>query len=166
MVISPTDLYPLRSGNAWSYDVDTGENTHTLAITRVEALHGPIAIVRTGNSSVKYELREEGIYVTADNAWLFRLPFEEGKTWPARGGRTGRMISTQARVETPAGTFEGCLEVVETGGERELEVRTIYCPFVGPVAVDSTMRSDVSSREVSVRARLRGYDVEGGSLNR
>ncbi len=163
LVIAPVDLYPLRTGNAWSYDVDTGEPSSTLAVTRVETVHGSIATVRTGQGSVRYDIREEGIYVVSDGAWLFRAPFEEGASWPARGGRTGRLVSTEASIETPAGSFSGCLEVVETGGRLDLEVRTIYCPFVGPVAVDSTMRSNVSDREISVHARLRGYDVNGGA---
>jgi hypothetical protein len=112
---------------------------------------------------VKYDIREEGIHVVSEGVWLFRAPFEEGASWPARGGRTGRLVSTEASIETTAGSFSGCLEVVETGGKLELEVRTVYCPFVGPVAVDSTMRSNVSDRVVSVHARLRGFNVNGGA---
>lgn len=161
--IAPIDLYPLRLGNAWSYDVSTGEPLSTLAVTRVETVHGSIVTVRTGQGSVKYDIREEGIHVVSEGVWLFRAPFEEGASWPARGGRTGRLVSTEASIETTAGSFSGCLEVVETGGKLELEVRTVYCPFVGPVAVDSTMRSNVSDRVVSVHARLRGFNVNGGA---
>jgi hypothetical protein len=159
----PINLYPLRSGNAWSYDVNTGEPQSTLAVTRVETVNGSIATVHTGRASVKYEIREDGIRVVSEEAWLFRAPFEEGASWPARGGRTGRLVSTEVAIQTQAGSFTGCLEVVETGGRLELEVRTVYCPFVGPVAVDSTMRSNLSDRSVSVHARLRGYDVSGGA---
>lgn len=161
--IVPINLYPLRPGNAWSYDVNTGEPSSTLAVTRVETVDGSIATVRTGKASVKYEIREDGIRVVSEGAWLFRAPFEEGASWPARGGRTGRLVSTEVSIETQAGSFTGCLEVVETGGKLELEVRTVYCPLVGPVAVDSTMHSNVSDRAVSVHARLRGYDVTGGA---
>jgi len=163
LVIAPIDLYPLRPGNAWSYDVNTGEPSSTLAVTRVATVQGSIATVRTGQGSLKYAISDEGIRVVSEDAWLFRAPLEEGASWPARGGRTGHLVSTEASIETPAGRFSGCLEVVETGGKLELEVRTVYCPFVGPVAVDSTMRSNVSDRSVSVHARLRGYDVSGGA---
>ncbi|MDH3200362.1 MAG: hypothetical protein OEM15_05660 [Myxococcales bacterium] len=163
VAIVPLNLYPLRSGNAWSYDVNTGEPLSTLAVTRVETVNGSIATVRTGQGSVQYEIREDGILVVSEGAWLFRAPFENGESWPARGGRTGRLVSTEVSIQTPAGSFTDCLEVVETGGKLQLEVRTVYCPFVGPVAVDSTMRSNVSDRSVSVHARLRGYDVNGGA---
>lgn len=162
-VIAPIDVYPLRPGNAWAYDVSTGEPPSTLAVTRVETVQGSIATVRTGQASLKYDIREEGIRLVSEEAWLFRAPLEQGSSWPARGGRTGRLVSTEASIETPAGRFSGCLEIVETGGKLELEVRTVYCPFVGPVAVDSTMRSSVSDRAVSAHARLRGYDVDGGA---
>lgn len=164
LTIDPLSLYPLRAGNAWSYDVDTGDADTTLAVTRVESVHGPIVTMRTGETEVRYELREHGVYVISDDAWLFRAPFEEGATWPARGGRTGRVVTTMAAVETPAGRFRGCLEVSETGGRLGLVVTTIYCPFIGPVSVDSTMPSSVSDRTASVRARLRGYDVDPVSI--
>jgi hypothetical protein len=160
--IAPIDLYPLRSGNAWSYDVNTGDPSSTLAVTRVETVDGSVATVRTGEQTVQYEVREDGIRVVSEGAWLFRLPYEDGASWPARGGRTGRLVSTEVSIKTRAGSFTDCLEVVETGGKLELEVRTVYCPSVGPVAVDSTMRSNVSDRSISVHARLRGYRVNGG----
>jgi hypothetical protein len=157
--IDPTDLYPLQTGNAWSYDVDTGEPSTTLGITRVEAFDGRIAEVHTGRAVVRYEVMQEGIRVPPGDAWLIRGPLVEGATWPGRGGRTARLNAVDATVVTPAGTFDRCMEVVETGGKLELEVRTVYCPHVGPVRVDSTMRSNVSDRVVTVSAELRGYDV-------
>ncbi len=158
-VIDPGDLYPLQAGNAWSYDVDTGEASTTLAITRVEAFDGRIAEVHTGRAVLRYEVLAEGIRVSPGPAWLVRAPLAEGATWPGRGGRTARLISTNAAVETPAGTFDQCVEVLETGGKLELEVRTVYCPGVGPVSVRSAMRSNVSDRVVTVSAQLRGYHV-------
>jgi len=157
--IEPSDLYPLQAGNAWSYDVDTGEASSTLATTRVEGFEGHIATVRTGRVVVRYEVLPEGIRVPPDNEWLVRAPLIEGATWPGRGGRTARLASTGTTVETAAGKFERCMEVLETGGKLEFEVRTVYCPGVGPVLVSSTMRSNISDRVVTVSAQLRGYDV-------
>jgi hypothetical protein len=157
--IDPSDLYPLQTGNAWSYDVDTGEASTTLGITRVEAFDGRIAEVHTGRAIVRYEVLPEGIRVPPEDAWLVRAPVVEGATWPGRGGRTARVTSTGATVAMPAGTFDRCVEVLETGGKLELEVRTVYCPGIGPVSVGSTMRSNVSDRVVTVSAQLRGYEV-------
>lgn len=157
--IEARDLYPLQTGNAWSYDVDTGEPSTTLAVTRVESFDGRIAEVRTGQTLLRYEVIREGIRVPSADEWVLRAPFEEGATWPGRGGRTARLVSMGLRVETRAGTFDNCVLVSETGGELELEVQTVYCAMVGPVLVESTMRSNLSDRALTVSARLRGYDV-------
>jgi len=161
--IEPADLYPLQPGNAWSYDVDTGEASTTLAVVRVERLEGGIAEVRTGKAVVRYEVLAEGIRVLPDDRWLIRGPLEEGASWPGRGGRTAKLIALHVTVDTPAGNFDRCIEVLETGGELDLEIRTTYCPDVGPVLVGSTMHSKVSDRTVTVFARLRGYDVTSSS---
>jgi hypothetical protein len=153
------EFFPLHSGNAWSYDVDTGEPSTTLGVTRVEAFDGHLAEVRTGRATVHYELLAEGIRVPPEDVWLLRAPLQEGASWPARGGRTARVVSIDTRIETLAGKFEHCVEVSETGGKLELEIRIVYCPGVGPVALDSTMRSETSDRVVTVFARLRGYEV-------
>lgn len=157
--IDPLDLYPLIEGNAWSYDVDAGDGATTLAITRVDSFDGRIALVRTGRAIIRYEVLPEGIRVPSEDVWLIRGPLREGETWSARGGRTARLGSTRTHAQTAAGRFHDCIEVLETGGKLELEVRTVYCPGVGPVIVESTMRSAVSDRFVTVSARLRGYEV-------
>ena len=157
--LSPGDLYPLRAGNAWSYDVDTGDPTTTLAITKVESFDGRVAEVRTGRSIVRYEVLDDGIRLLPGEAWLLRAPLTPGSEWQGPGGRQARLVAVETTVQTPAGSFERCVEVSETGGKLEVEVRTVYCPGVGPVSVDSTMRSRTSDRAVTVSARLRGFDV-------
>lgn len=161
--IAPRDLYPLQPGNAWSYDVDTGEASTTLAIVRVERSDGRVAEVRTGEALVQYEVLAEGIRVLAEDQWLIRGPLEEGVSWPGRGGRIARLTALDVTVDTPAGSFDRCIEVSETGGELGLDILTVYCPNVGPVLLRSTMRSQVSDRSVTVSARLRGYDVSPSS---
>jgi hypothetical protein len=155
----PHAFYPLESGNAWSYDVDTGDASTTLAVTRVEGRDGMEARVRTGAEVVRYEVLEDGIRTVPEGAWLFRAPFVVGSEWPAPGGRRAQVVSIDAEVSAPAGSFEGCLDVLETGGDLDLEIRTVYCPGVGPVRVESTMRSSVSERSLTVTATLRGYQV-------
>lgn len=164
--VTPSELFPLRVGNAWSYDVDTGEPSTTLGVTRVEEFDGRVAKVRTGRKAVLYEVLDEGIRVPPGDEWLLRSPLEPGATWPGRGGRDARLASKELSIETQAGSFERCVEVVETGGKLELEVRTIYCPGVGPVRVESTMRSKVNERVLKVIAEIRGYDVSSSAASR
>jgi len=157
--LDPLDFYPLRVGHAWSYDVDTGEPSTTLAVTRVEAFDGTIAELRTGESVVRYEVASDGIRLRGADAWLIRAPIRVGATWPAPGGRSAELVSLGAMSETPAGRFDDCLEVLEVGGKLDLEVRTVYCRGIGPTSVTSTMRSKQSARSLTVSARLRGYEI-------
>jgi len=157
--VDPHELYPFGVGHAWSYDVDTGASSTILAVTRVETFDGRLARVHTPRAVVVYEIVSDGIRVPADDAWLIRGPLREGATWPGRGGRVAELVSMTARAETLAGAFEKCVEVLERGGKLELEVRTVYCPGVGPVLIESTMRSNVSQRVLTVSARLRGFTV-------
>lgn len=160
MQLEPRDLYPLNAGNAWSYDVDSGNATTTLAVTRVHSFDGRDAEVRTGEARLRYQVRPEGIFLPEEGAWLIKSPIEEGTAWRARGGRTGRIVATNRSQDTPAGKFEDCVEIREAGGELDLQVRTIYCPRIGPVLVTSTMRSKTSPRSLSVQATLRGYETQ------
>lgn len=155
----PRDFYPMQVGNAWSYDVDTGEGTTTLAVTRVESFDGRVAALRTGKAIVRYEAMPDGIRLATGDAWLLRAPLEVGRTWSAPGGREAELLSRRVSVATPAGTFQSCVEVREVGGKLDLEVRTVYCSGVGPVSVSSTMKSDTGDRALTVVARLRGYSV-------
>jgi hypothetical protein len=157
--IHPVDLYPLQTGNAWSYDVDTGEASTTLVVTRVALFDGRLAEVHTGRAVVRYEVSAEGIRAPTGDGWIIHAPVEQGATWLGRGGRTAQVVSISTTLQTRAGTFDHCVEVLETGGKLGLEVRTVYCPGVGPVSVRSTMRSSVSDRVVTVSAQLRGYEV-------
>jgi len=163
-LVDPLVLYPLQAGNAWSYDVDTGEASTTLAVTRVAGFDGHLAEVRTGGAVVRYEVSAEGIRAPTDDGWIIRAPVEDGATWQGRGGRIAHVISISMALETPAGRFDRCVEVLETGGKPDLEVRTVYCPGVGPVSVRSTMRSSVSDRVVTVSALLRGYEVSASRV--
>jgi hypothetical protein len=162
--IDPRDFYPFSPGNAWSYDVDTAEGSTILAVTVVDAFDGRVAEVRTGRAMVRYEARADGIRIPSEDSWLVRAPLHEGATWPSRGGRTARLVSTGVDAETPAGRFGGCIEILETGGQLDLEVATVYCPGVGPVSVRSTMRSKSSDRVITVSARLRGYEVNPSTV--
>jgi len=169
--IDPARLYPLNDGNVWTYDVDTGVDLSALGISRVVEVQGPRVTVENNGSTqdaIVYELRPEGIFRVASGTWLLRRPIEVGATWPAAGGREARVRSIDERVEVGAGTFEGCVAVVEAeaGATAELAssptgtgqlVETIYCPDIGPVVVDTQLSTELSGQTVHVRGELRAH---------
>ena len=156
--LSPHVLYPLAEGNVWSYDVDTGTGISTLAITRVVSRSGDrFEVSNNGSEPVVYEHREGGIFRPGQDAWLLPAPIEPYAEWPSAAGMSARVVNVDERVTTEAGSFEGCVKVVESGGADGRSIETIYCPGVGPVVVRSELVAELSGMTVVVEARLRGH---------
>lgn len=152
-------LYPMREGAVWSYDVDTGQGLPILAISRITQASESRAEVTVGREAIPYERRPDGLYRPDREAYVLRAPVREGASWDAGDGVTAEVRSTTRSVDTPAGHFEGCVEVVESGGAAGKTVRTVFCPDVGPVEIESSMPMPGQSHVARVTARLRGYDL-------
>ncbi len=161
--VTAARLYPLGPGLVWSYNVDTGlGEPPTLAISQVVGAEGERFEVQNNRSDVVvYERRPEGIWRVASETWLLRNPIEVGAQWDGPGGRTARITSIDEAVETSNQRFEHCVRVEEAGGADGRRIATVYCPDVGPVLVESEMRTQLSGRDATVRAVLLGY----GSTN-
>ena len=168
--LAPATLYPMPEGAQWVYDVDTGgDEPPTLGIYEVVEVHGEqhrIANNRGMNSSgtvrysepVTYEAVGDGIVHVPSGTHVLRAPIADDAEWPAMGGRTAHVTNLEASADVPAGSYEHCVEVTESGGEDGRTVRTIYCPLVGPVLIESSLTSELTQRRVETSARLRSYD--------
>ena len=154
---SPERLFPMTLGSAWSYDVNTGDGEPVLAISRVVERTAAAATIQGGEGRTRYELRPDGIFRSEWGGYLLRGPLQPGATWPAGGGRQARITRTGAAIVTPAGDFQGCVEVEESGAPSGALIATIYCPDVGPVEVRSTLA--MTTGTVVVSARLRGFQI-------
>jgi len=158
---APANLYPLGEGYVWSHEHDDGipDTPHATAVSRVIRHDGERYEVSNGSSSDSFEVRPGGIYQLGRSAWVLKAPIEVGATWPASGGRTARVTSLDERVEVPAGRFEACARIEESGGDAGLSVVTIFCPGVGPVWTQVTQHSDLGGAPVEVVARLLGCNL-------
>lgn len=154
-------LYPLRAGSVWTYDVETGDGPPTLAITRVTARKESEVEVSSGGAPIRYALRDGGLYRPDRGTFLLKPPIRKGASWDAGHGATSEVTDVDKRVATPAGEFSGCVEVRESGGDTPKIVRTVFCPDVGPVELESSMGLAVTGATARVLARLRGYDFSG-----
>ena len=154
-------LYPLRMGSVWTYDVDTGEGVPTLAITRVTGSDGNRAEVSSGSTPIVYETRPDGLFRPDREAYVLKAPIRQGATWDAGAGSQAEVLSVDKQVSTPAGDFTHCVEVRESGGGAGKLVRTVFCPDIGPVEVESSMAMQLSGQTARVLAKLRGYDFSG-----
>jgi hypothetical protein len=162
--LDPARLYPLAVGNVWSFNVRvTGEELPTLHVQRVVAVQGGVVELEAWSGErERYEVSEAGVYRPAYGAWLLRAPVGVGAEWPSAGGRTARVTSVTERWEGAAGAFEGCVRVEEAGGDARLAMVTLYCPGVGPVYVESSMRADTTGATVQNVGELLGYALETG----
>lgn len=171
--LAPTTLYPMSAGSQWVYDVHTGgDEPPTLGIFEVIEHQGAQRSIANNRGMsadgqvrhgepMTYEVTPEGIRHPASGGWVLRAPIAEGAEWPSMGGRTARVLDTEASAEVVAGRYEHCVEVEEQGGEDGRIVRTTYCPEVGPVLIESRMESQLTTRTVATRASLRSYDSGG-----
>jgi hypothetical protein len=157
--LSVDRLYPLRVGAVWSYDVDTGQGLPILAITRVTKASENAAEIMVGKAPIAYERRPEGLYRPDREAFVLQAPVRTGEKWDAGDGATAEVMSVAKTVQTPAGQFQGCAEIVESGSSNGKVVRTVFCPDVGPVEVESSMPSEGGGEAARVVARLRGFDL-------
>jgi hypothetical protein len=157
--LDPKNLFPLGEGYVWNYDVEYGDELPVLGTRTVDRIMGARVELIVGAEREVYELRDEGIYHPATSTWLLKAPIREGAEWPCQGGRLARVTSTSATVEVPAGRFEHCVRVEETGGEANKYVQTVYCPHVGPVFVETRMELTLAEAPASVIGRLRGCNL-------
>ena len=157
-------LMPLAEGNVWTYDAyDQDGHGPTIAgiqVTRGTGGEFTVASLFARDSRETYQLRPEGIYLPDSGGWLLREPVTVGARWPSRNGREAQVVDTDVRITTPRGTFEGCVQINEDGGELEIHVETVYCTDIGVVATASSMTSNMTGMTVTQRAELREYVVE------
>ena len=157
--LSPTSLYPLHQGSAWSYDVDAGDGQLVLATSRVLRVAQGVVEVQSGQGVQRYELTDQGIRrVGGADAYLLRAPIAAGKHWAAGPSTEAHVAALEQTVKTPAGEFEACVVVEEQNAESGQEISTTYCPGVGPVRVESKMQ--VRGQALRVSAVLRGFSLE------
>lgn len=154
-------LYPLRPGSVWTYDVDTGEGLPTLAITRVMARDGNKVEVSSGSQSIAYEVHPDGLFRPDLGSYILRAPVQKGARWDTHAGASAEISDVAKTVISPAGDFQGCVEVRESGGATQKQIRTVFCPDVGPVEIESSLHIALTGQAARVLARLRGYDFSG-----
>jgi hypothetical protein len=155
--LTPTSLYPLRVGYAWSYDVDAGDNQPVLATARVLRVNEGVVDVQSGQEVRHYTLVPEGIR-RDQGSFLLRAPIVAGSHWRSGPDSEAHVIALGQTVETQSGAFRACVVIDEKHPGSGQQVTTTYCPGVGPVRIESQM--EVRGRVVRVRAVLRGFTGE------
>ncbi len=146
---SAVDAYfPLEAGKMYHYLTnDAGEPGMLVAnVTRVDATHGELHI---GSSVKRFTYDAHGVAYQG-GAYVLRMPLEVGTSWPGEHGGTTSIVSVDAQVGVPAGSYGSCIETVEHVVPTA-EYRNTYCPGVGLVLLE------VDTPRGNARIELRRY---------
>ncbi|RMG10707.1 MAG: hypothetical protein D6729_19180 [Deltaproteobacteria bacterium] len=119
----------------WTHRITDANGTAQMRITRVLSVEGGRARLRSGTTEYVYEVRPGGLFLPAHGAWLLPWPLEVGRRWRTAGGEA-RVVETGARMDTPAGTFSGCVVIEAAPPEGQERLRQTFCKGVGPVRVE------------------------------
>ena len=149
-------FFPLAQGSAWSYDVQIGDGSSTLAISRVTNIKGTSATVEVAGQIHHYELRDEGIWRVDRGVWLLRKPLKTGASWASVKNGRAQVIATGRLFKGQLGMHANCIEIRESNAEQT--TLSTYCPDVGLVQL--TTNTLGVERGPAVVARLRGYHIE------
>lgn len=146
---SAADAYfPLVAGRMYHYVTDeNGEQGMMVAnVTRTDATHGGLQI---GNAGKRFVYDAQGVSYEG-GAYVLKVPLATGTHWSGEHGGETRIVSADASVTVPAGTYGSCVETQEDV-VPEAHYKNTYCPGVGLV------RLEVESRRGRARVELQRY---------
>lgn len=147
-------LFPLVDGNLWHYDTELGDGERGRLVVRAARASPEGGTLTTGGDARRVRFTAEGVLLAGATGDVFVLkgPLTVGATWRGEHGGITEVSAVGRQVTVPAGTFEGCVDVVERrGGDRPMQVVTTYCPDVGMVELEASAGEQVE------RAMLRSY---------
>lgn len=126
--------FPLTDDTVFTYAVWLPESVEPeQLILQVERRSQGRGSLRSGNSIKRLELVADGIRLVT-GGYLLKAPLALGADWAGPAGRV-HVTALEQNVSVPAGTFVGCVETTETGGQGPTAraIVTTYCPDVGIV---------------------------------
>jgi hypothetical protein len=116
--------------------------------------------------SERGELRVDGDCLRDRTRRLLCAPLRAGNAWVSVTGVSAteryQVVAVDERVETPAGTFSGCVRVRATmraGASAESVLELTYAPGVGPVRIETFAVID-GKVAPQVRAELGSYSLK------
>jgi hypothetical protein len=163
---APADFFPLAVGNEWTY-LDrspasaAGQRPPERTVRIVS--RSPDGFYRDDERG---ELRADADCLRDRTRRLLCAPVEAGRTWVSVTGVSAteryEVVATGERVETPAGTFSGCVRVrahVRAGPQVENVLELTYAPGVGPVRIETFAVVD-GKPSLQISAELKSYRLQ------
>ena len=160
--MTPADYFPLVEGAVREYATEdaSGKGTLKIEVLSVSRAAGITTAkcrktITANDESPKvseFQVVNDGKEVRSDSGTEFRFPLKKGTEW-TRSPRRYWIETLDAKVQTGAGTFKGCLRVAYLiaegdGGSGERH----YAPGVGLVKVVEHDEADPFSHELIAMA--------------
>lgn len=148
-------FFPMVDGNIYSYRTahlgDDGSEAGVLMM-KVHRDSPTSGELRKPASSQRFEYGPVGIATTTKTgnpAYLFKWPLTPEARWLGPQGGESRLGSKDVTITTPAGTFSGCLAIIEERrGDLPTRVTTTVCPDVGIVSLEVSSGGAVERAEL------------------
>lgn len=151
------DWMPLRTGAAWSYDVQTGIGgdavLSTLAVVRVD---GDRFLVRGGSRTETYQYRPDGVMRERD--YILKDPVREGTTWTGTDGATYTLGPVEATRSVGGQAFRDVVPVTRSSPTTRITTTTWFAARVGVVEIVARTESSRGT-PIEVRSTIRGYSL-------
>jgi hypothetical protein len=144
-------FFPLEDGKIYNYVTKEGGETGMLVakVRRTDATHGEL---RLSNATKRFVFLPDSVGYDDGGALVLKAPLVAGASWPGEHGGTTKIMSTDAKVDVPAGHYSGCLVTAEEGGRPPgARYETTFCPDVGMVLLV------VTAGGAEARAELKSY---------
>jgi hypothetical protein len=162
-------FFPLVDGQIYQYATSNELNDRGLLIARVfrsDPGHGEL---RYPSGKVKrFEYGPDGVKLMPSGAYILKAPLDPSATWRGENGGQTSVLSMNATVEVPAGTFTGCVQTMEERrGDRPVRFATTFCPDVGIVLLEAASganleRAELKSYAAALEMKPDGVDKTGG----
>ena len=161
------DYYPLKIGNTWKYKVDTlGEVTEqTITVDRKE---GKFFHLTGGAGGLIYR---DGYGIRDMNRYLLRFPVKLGATRESILSPDSveyyEITGVGKKVTTPAGVFDGCIEVTSKHAiddKKSLVNKMVFAPGVGIVRIRTELHQEGKKPLPQVSLELVSYNVAPSEL--
>lgn len=139
---APADYYPLAVGNEWTYRDESPGLARAGSVRTVRIL----SRTRDGyfRDTDRGELRADADCVHDRSRRLLCGPIAAGKTWTSvvsvSATEKYEIAGVGERVETPAGTFDGCVRVrarTKASPTAEMILEISYAPGIGPARIQT-----------------------------
>lgn len=149
-------FFPLVDKHIYTYETvreDTG--ARDMFMVHVQRRDASSAELVTG-ARIRSLIVEPDAIRRREGGFLLREPLQVGTTWAGDNGGQTRIVDTAAKVDVPAGKFEGCVRTVEElAAGAKGRITTTYCPLVG---IAEMIVEEVADGETVVqRVSLRSY---------